>query len=128
LLRHILRKLELSISQGKLKLKAEKVRKAEQTIEEIASKNSLASLHQKCTDAIARRARLSSSEEVTAKQRDLLNLQEQLEDLKRRREIVETEEFSIKRAYNETREKIRSHKDEIEKNILSFMGKTVRVE
>lgn len=128
LLRHILRKLELSISQGKLKLKAEKVRKAEQTIEEIASKNSLASLHQKCTDAIARRARLSSSEEVTAKQQDLLNLQEQLEDLKRRREIVETEEFSIKRAYDETREKIRSHKDEIEKNILSFMGKTVRVE
>jgi hypothetical protein len=128
LLRHILRKLELSISQGKLKLKAEKVRKAEQTIEEVASKNSLASLHQKCTDAITRRARLSTSKEVTAKQQDLSNLQEQLEDFRRRMEIVETEEFSVKRAYDEAQEKIRSHKDEIEKNILSFMGKTVHVE
>jgi virulence-associated protein VapD len=128
LLKQILRKLEFSISQGKLKLKPEKTRKAEQATENIANKNSLASLHQKCADAIARKTRLSTSEEVTAKQHDLLKLQEQLGNFGRKMGFVETEEVSIQRAYNDTQEKIRSHKNEIERNILSFMGKIVRID
>jgi DNA repair exonuclease SbcCD ATPase subunit len=128
LLKQILRKLESSISQGKLKLKPEKTRKAEQATENIANKNSLASLHQKCADAIARKTRLSTSEEVTAKQHDLLKLQEQLENFERKMGIVATEEASMQRTYNDTQEKIRGHKNEIERNILSFMGKTVRID
>jgi hypothetical protein len=128
LLKQILRKLESSISQGKLKLKPEKTRKAEQATENIANKNSLASLHQKCADAIARKTRLSTSEEVTAKQHDLLKLQEQLENFGRKMGTVAAEEASIQRAYNDTQEKIRGHKNEIERNILSFMGKTVRID
>ena len=128
LLKQMLRKLELSISQGKLKLKPEKTRKAEQAIENIANKNSLASLHQKCTDAIARKTQLSTSEEVTTKQHDLLKLQEQVENFRRKMGIVETEQASIQRTYNETQEKIGRHKSEIERNIVSFMGKTVRID
>jgi len=128
LLRQILLKLDRSISEGKLKLKPEKTRKAEQTIDSIVNRNSLASLHQKSRDAMARKTQLSTSEEVAAMQQKLSRIQGHIKDLTRRREVVKTEETSIRRAYEETLEKIRNHKAEIEKNIFSFMNKTVRIE
>jgi phage shock protein A len=128
LLRQILLKLNRSISEGKLKLKPEKVRKAEQAVDKILNKNSLASLHQRCTDAILRKTRLSTSEEVAVVQQDLSKLQGHLENLTRKKGIIETEESSIQRIQNETLERIRNHKSEIEKNIFSFMNKQVHID
>jgi predicted nucleic acid-binding Zn-ribbon protein len=128
LLRQILLKLDRSISEGKLKLKPEKIRKAEQTIDSIVNRNSLADLHQKSRDAMARKTQLSTSEEVTVMQENLSKIQAHVEDLTRKRGVVETEEASIKRAREETSEKIHSHKAEIEKNIFSFLNKTIRIE
>lgn len=128
LLRQILLKLDRSISEGKLKLKPEKTRKAEHAMNNILNKNSLANLHQKCTNAMTRKNKLSTSEELATMQQDLSKLQEQLENLARARGIVETEENSVQKTVNETSERIRNHKTEIEKNILSFMGKNIRIE
>ncbi|MGD0977671.1 MAG: hypothetical protein ABR962_00865 [Candidatus Bathyarchaeia archaeon] len=128
LLRQILLKLDRSISEGKLKLKPEKIRKAEQTIDSIVNRNSLADLHQKSRDAMTRKTQLSTSEEVTVMQENLSKIQAHVGDLTRKRGVVETEEASIKRAREETSEKIHSHKAEIEKNIFSFLNKTVRIE
>jgi len=128
LLRQILLKLDRSISEGKLKLKPEKIRKAEQTIDSIVNRNSLADLHQKSRDAMTRKTELSTSEEVTVMQQNLSKIQTHVEDLTRKRGVVETEEASIKRTQEETSEKIRNHKAEIEKNIFSFLNKTVKIE
>jgi DNA repair exonuclease SbcCD ATPase subunit len=128
LLRQILLKLDRSISEGKLKLKPEKIRKAEQTIDSIVNRNTLADLHQKSRDAMTRKTQLSTSEEVTAMQQNLSKMQAHVEDLKRRKGVVETEEASIRRAHEETLEKIRNHKAEIEKNVFSFLNKTIRIE
>jgi hypothetical protein len=127
LLRQLLLKLDRSISEGKLKLKPEKIRKAEQTIDSIVNNNSLASLHEKSREAMARKTQLSTSEEVTVMQQNLSKIQSHTEDLTRKRGVVETEEAAIRRVHEETLEKIRNHKAEIEKNILSFMNKTVRI-
>lgn len=127
-LKQILEKLDRAISEGKLKLKPEKTRKAEQTIQNILTKNSLATLHQKCVDAKARKTQLSASAEVATVQQDLSRLQQHLENLARKRGIIETEENSAKRDYNDTLETIRSHKGQIEKNIFSFMNRKVRIE
>lgn len=128
LLKNVLQKLERAMSENKLKLKSDKMRKAEQAIDNILNKNSLASLHQKCTDAIAQRKQLSTSAEVAETKSDLSKLQEHLEDLERRKGIVESEESTVNRAYNETLEKIRNHKATIEKNVFGFMGKRIRIE
>jgi hypothetical protein len=128
LLRQILLKLDRSISEGKLKLKPEKIRKAEQTIDSIVNRNSLADLHQKSRDAMTRKTQLSMSEEVTVMQQNLSKIQAHVGDLTRKRGVVETEEASIKRAQEDTSEKIHSHKAEMEKNIFSFLNKTVRIE
>jgi hypothetical protein len=128
LLRQILLKLGRSISEGKLKLKPEKIRKAEQTIDSIVNRNSLADLHQKSREAMTRKTELSTSEEVTVMQENLSKIQTHVEDLIRKRAVVETEEAAIKRTQEETSEKIRNHKTEIEKNIFSFLNKTVKIE
>lgn len=127
LLRQILEKLHRSISEDKLKLKPEKARKAEQAINSILNTDSLANLHQRCKDAMTRKTQLSMSEEVASTQRDLAKLNEHLENLARNRGVFEAEEISINRNHSETVEKTRNHKSEIERNILSFMGKRVTI-
>jgi hypothetical protein len=127
LLKQILEKLQRSILDDKLKLKPEKARKAEQDIENILRNNSLVSLHQRCRGAMSRRTQLSTSEEVTATQKDLTKLHEHVANLTRSKGVQEGEEHSINRNYVETAEKIQSLKSEIEKNIFSFTNKRVTI-
>ena len=127
LLKQILQKLTRLMSEGKLKLKPDKMRKAEQAIESM-NKNSLEGVHKKCVDALAQRKQLSASAELAETRSDLSKLQEHIENLERRKNGVETEENLIERGCNETSEKIRNHKSQIEKNVFSFMGKRIRIE
>lgn len=127
LLRQILVKLNTFLSEDKLKLKPEKVRKAEQVIINILDNNSLTNLHQKCKDVQTRKTRLSTSAEVAATEKELAKLNEHMELLKRNRGVVEAEEFGISRNHTETLEKIQNHKEEIQKNVLSFLGRNIVV-
>jgi len=128
LLRQILQKLNRSMSDGKLKLKPDKERKAEQAIDNILNKNSLANLHQKCTDVMMRKRQLSTSDELAEIKSTLAKFQGHLEMLERRKQIVESEEIAVSRAYDETVEKIRNHKTAIERNVFDFTGKRIRIE
>ncbi len=128
LLKNVLQKLDRAMSEGKLKLKPDKMRKAEQAIDNILNKNSLASLHQKCAGAVMQRKQLSTSTEVAKTKSDLSKLQEHIENLERRKGVVESEENAVNRAYSETLEKIRNHKTTIEKNVFGFMDKRIRIE
>jgi hypothetical protein len=127
LLKQILEKLRRSIVEDKLKLKPEKARKAEQAIDNIVTNNSLATLQKKSREARARKAELSTSEEVTVTQRDLTKLCEHVDNLARKKAVLETEEFTINRNCLETAEKIRIIKSEIEKNVFSFMAKKITI-
>jgi hypothetical protein len=77
---------------------------------------------------MTRKTQLSASEEVTVMQQNLSKIQAHVDDLTRKRGVVETEEVSIRRAHEEALERIRSRKAEIQKNLLSSMNKTVRIE
>lgn len=127
LLKQILDKLRRSIVEDKLKLKPEKVRKAEQAINNIVNNDSLATLHKQSREARARKAELSTSEEVAVTQRDLTKLCEHVDNLTRKKGVLETEEFTIDRNCRETAEKTRSVKSEIEKNVFSFMTKKIMI-
>jgi hypothetical protein len=126
-LKEILQKLDRSMSD-KLKLKPEKERKARQAIDNILRKDSLAGLYEKCTKVSTLRNQLSTSAEVTETQQGLSKLQERLDNLCRRKGIVESEENVLERAQSELTEKMRHHKSEIERNILSFMNRRVHIE
>jgi hypothetical protein len=126
-LKQVLEKLQKSISEDKLKLKPEKARKAEQDINNILRDNSLLNLHQRCREAMSRRTKLSTSEEVATTQKDLTKLHEYVSNLTRSKGVLEGEEQSINRTYVETADKIKSRKGEIEKNIFSFTSKKVTI-
>jgi hypothetical protein len=128
LLRQILQKLDRSMSEGKLKLKSDRTRKAEQAMENILNKNSLENLHQKCVEAATLKRQISTSAEITETKSTLSKLQELLEELERKRNGIESEEKTTERANEETLEKIRNHKNQIEKNISSFLSRKVQIE
>jgi len=125
LLRLILQKLGRLMADEKLKLKSDKMRKAEQAIDNVANKNSLYNLQQKCIEAAARRKQLSTSPETAETRDDLAKLQELIETLERKKDSIELEINMTERTYNETLERIQNHKSQIEKNIFSFMDKKV---
>ncbi|MGQ9530994.1 MAG: hypothetical protein ACUVQX_06205 [Candidatus Bathycorpusculaceae bacterium] len=128
LLRQILQKLARSMADGKLKLKPDKMRKAEQAINSIVEKNSLASLHQKCVNMIVQKRQLSSSTEVKETRIGLSKLQEHIEKLEQKRRTIESEESMLEQTFNDTLEKIKNHKSQIERNIWDFAGRKVHIE
>jgi len=128
LLKHILRKLDRAMSEGKLKLKADRKRKADRDMNEILNKNSLNALHQRCKNALMRERKLSTSTEVKETEEGLLRLQEKLKRLERRRRLVESRGNTTGRNFKETVETIQKQKNEIEKNVLDFTGKNVQIE
>jgi hypothetical protein len=128
LLRQILEKMNRAMSEGKLKLKPEKTRKAEQLAENILARSSLTGLHEKSMKAMGLKKQLSTSDEVTETGRNLLKLQEQLGGLERKKRVTEGELSALERTCKETGEKIRNYKSEIEKNALDFTGKRIQLE
>lgn len=128
LLKEMLKKLGLSISEGKLKLKPEKIRKAEQAIDNITNKDTLVALHQKSQEATMRKTQLSTSTEIEATRQNLSKLHEHLEHLGRKKGIAESEREALQRKRDETVKTIRTDKSQIEKNIMDFLSRKVHVE
>jgi len=128
ILRQILRKLASSMSEGKLKLKSDRKRKAEQDMERIFRNNSLDDLHQRCHETIIQRRQLSTSEETANIKENLSKLHEEFKGLKRTRKRFESEEDTMERKLTETQERIRNQKDEIEKNVSDFVGENILIE
>lgn len=127
-LRQILEKTAHLMADRKLKLKHDKMRKAEQAIDNILNKRSLASLGHRCAEAMSRKKQLSGSEEVRETKHALSRLQESVEKLEIQKTRIETEQSTIRQVYDETSSKIRNHKSQIEKNILNFMNRRVHIE
>lgn len=127
ILKEILGKLERLMSE-KLQLKPEKERKARQAIDNVLRKDSLATLHERCREVLNLRKQLANSTEIAETQQGLSELQEHVEDLARRKGLIESEEVAMRRAQNETLEKTKHTKVDIEKSILSFMNKRVHIE
>jgi hypothetical protein len=127
LLQQILQKLARLMHEDKLKLKSDKARKADQSLDDILKRNSLASLHQRSVDTAARRRQLLSSAKMEEIKRSLSVFQEQTEQLKARKASVEAHEAVKEHAHDEILDKVCSHKKAIEKNVYSSLGKRVQI-
>lgn len=127
-LREILQKLNHALSEDKLKLKPEKTRKAEQTIDSVLDKNSLTNFYQKCKEAKMQKNQLLASPEVAEAEKEMSKHRERLEEVERRKRVIESEKSTTEQTYTKISEEIQHNKREIEKNILSFMSKQVHIE
>src|SRR3972149_3629488 len=127
LLKEILRKLNRSMTEGKLKLKSDKARKAEQKLNEVLDSDSLANLYKRCAEVAAREGQILNSTKMGEIKRSLSEYQEQTTQLKARKARVEAHEAVKEHAYKETLGKISSHKKAIEKNVYSSISKKVQI-
>jgi hypothetical protein len=127
LLKQILQKLASLMDEAKLKLKPDKARKAEQALNEILGRDSLAKIHARCLDVATRERLLLSSEKMNETKRSLSLFQEQIEQLKVRRASIEAHEAVKEQSHKELLEKIRNHKNAIEKNVYSSLSKNVQI-
>ncbi|MCS7115184.1 MAG: hypothetical protein RMJ15_10105 [Nitrososphaerota archaeon] len=127
MLKQILGKMLRLISDGKLKLKQDKERKAKQAAEEILIKDTLTSLHEKCYAAKMRKNQLSASPSLVEAKTELVNLQGRVESLKKRCEALESERSMLEKRFNETAAKVQDQKIQIERNIFDFTGKKLKL-
>ena len=126
-LKQILRKMERLMDEGKLKLKSDKARKAEQKSNEVLENESLAKLYARCAEVAARERQILNSSKMEETKRNLSEYQEQTNRLKAMKARVEAHESVKERAYKETLDKISNHKRTIEKNVQTSLGKNVQI-
>jgi hypothetical protein len=126
-LKQILQKSVRLIDEGKLKLKSDKKRKAEQDITAILERDSLAKIYRRCADVAARERELLNSAKMEETKQNLSMFQEQTRRLKVKLARVEAHEAVKERAYDDIIEKIGNHKKTIEKNVDSSLNQKVQI-
>jgi len=127
-LKEVLEKLQRLLTADKLKLKADKARKAEQAIGDIVKNNSLAQLQAKCAELAKSRDQLQASPTMDETKRSLSACQQQLDQLKARKTSIETHEAVKENAYHEALDKISNLKRTIEKDIFSSIEIKVQIQ
>lgn len=127
LLEEILQKLELLIEEDKLKLKEDKARKAQQSINEILKQNSLAKLQLRCAEMANIKHHLLESSKMDEIKQNISVFEGQVELLKARKTSIETHEAVKENSYTETVDKISNMKRTIERNILNSINKKVQI-
>jgi len=127
LLKQILQKMERLMNEGKLKLKSDKKRKAEQDVNGILERDSLTKIYRRCAEVATRERQILNSAKMEETKRGLSMFQEQTKRLKVRLARVEAHEAVKERAYDDIVSKISSHKRTIEKNVDSSLGQKVQI-
>jgi phage shock protein A len=127
MLREILQKLQGLMAEDKLKLKSDKARKAEQSINEILKNNSLLKLQTRSVEMATTKEQLSGSPMMEEVKRDLSVFQAQVDQLKARKTIIETHEAVKENAYKEAVDKISNLKRSIERDIYSSIEIKVQI-
>jgi hypothetical protein len=126
-LRSILTKLGSTIAEGKLKLKAQRLRKAQDQINAVIGNNSLDQLQKNGQEALAQRKQLLSSEATRTLQSDLLQLQRQLETLQKEYEFITARNKALKNDQLKLKERTEHLRRELEEKILQLTHKNVHV-
>ncbi len=127
MLKEILQKLSGLISGDKLKLKPDKARKAEQTIDEIIKKDSLSKLELRVKELSAKKKQLQNSPDLDEVRQNLTKYQEQLEQFKARKASIESHEAAKEQTISSTLNEINSHRRTVEKNIHAALGKKIQL-
>ena len=127
LFKEILQKLEAMLAEDKLKLKSDKARKAEQTVNEILYNNGLDSLQIRCIEMANSKKHLLASSKLDEIKQDVNQFQEQVDQLKTRKTSVETHEVVKENAYKEAEDKISGLKRTIERNVYSSIEIKIQI-
>lgn len=127
ILKSILRRLEATIAQNKLKLKSSRLRKAQDQINSILSKDSLGQLQKDCKEAFSQRKKLLGSEAMAAFQNQLAQLKSQFGELKKESEFVSSRVKVLREEQDKLQDRTGYLKKEMEESIFQLTDKKVQI-
>ena len=127
MLKQILMKMQRLIDEGKLKLKSDKKRKAEDDVDAILNRNSLGKIYVRCAEVAAKEMAILNSDKMAETKNSLSTFQEETQRLKVKQARIEAHEAVKKRAYNDIIDKIKSHKKAIEKNVQASLSQKIQI-
>jgi predicted nucleic acid-binding Zn-ribbon protein len=127
MLKRILQRVDDAIRSGKLKLKAARLRKAREQIDNIFKKDSLNPLQHECKVTISKRKQLLTSQTVATTRRELEQLQALLQNLKREKKSIDSKMRSLGEEYQKMLERIEIQKSKLEKSVFKLTGKRIQV-
>jgi len=126
-LKNILRKVDEAITQGKLKLKSTRLKKAQDQIDDVLNKATLNTLHKNCIEARSQRKQLLTSGVVATFQNELAGLQEELRQLQRENELTSSRVKALEDEHKKLLEKIENERKKLEKDVFQLIGKNIQV-
>ena len=127
LLKGILQGIEDAINQKKLKLKGSRLRKAQEQVQNILHRDTLDSFHKNCKATFLRRQQLLTSKTISTFKKESEQIQKNLEELKKRKNLVDSRWSRLDAEHRKTREKIETLKQELEENVLEVTSKTIDI-
>jgi len=126
-LRRILLEMENAMAKGKLKLKRNRLRKAQEQVNDILNKNSLTALHENSSEAFSKRQQLLSSEAVAVSKRTWAKLEEYLNRLQKRKKLADSRVAVLERRYKAELENIESQRKELENAVQEITEKRMKI-
>jgi hypothetical protein len=126
-LKSILKKLETTMAQGKLKLKATRLRKAQDQTDAVLNKSSLDQLQKNGREALTQRGQLMSSETTRALQSELTQLQEQLETLQKEYDVTVARNKTLRSDQTKLKERTEHLRKELEGQVSQVSRKNVQI-
>jgi len=127
LLKRLLRKMDDAMTKGKLKLKSTRLRKAQMQVNSILHKDTLVSMHRSCKEAFYDKQRLSTSKAMTTLREESAQLQRELKELQKQKELIDSRVAVVDNEHKGVQEKIETQKKELENAIFESTGKKVHV-
>jgi hypothetical protein len=127
ILKQILKNLNSLLETGKLKLKSDKKRKAQEAIKKI-NNNSLTKLQQQAIEKIKQKQQILTSTTLAEITQKKTEFHEQNRKIQAKKARIDAHALVKENKYNQIKNKINKHKKLIEKNIQESIEKTIEIE
>ncbi len=127
LIKAILQKMKETMAEGKLKLKISRLRKAQEQVDGMFLNKALSTLCQECEKARNVRERLLTSEAIAKFQKELVQFETDLKDLKAQRDLASSRIANVKEEQLKKLQRIQSQKRALENDILELTGKKIEI-
>ena len=126
-LMQVLEKLQIMLKDDKLKLKPDKARKAEQSVEEFLNQNLLNDFQEKSKMLSDQKNQLLGSAHMAEIKQNISVFEDQSNQFKARKASIEAHETVKNREYQSVQSEVSTRKRVIERNVLASLTKNIRI-
>ncbi len=128
LLKSILQKIDNALDNKKMKLKSSRFRKAKDQILRIVKKSGLEQLQKECNSEYQKKLKLMNSGKINEIKDEKTELTDNLNDLKRKMQLLEAREARSEKQYVNTKNRVLEQKNSLENIVLELTNKKIIIQ